>query len=518
MNRQVSVLRIVLLVVALLAVAYVGYSFFLVPWLDSELKISEYRKQIESEEDQLRKITRDMPKLERWRLVSLPSETNLNPKASQAAQDQADALKRTQDVYLAYLRDLGDKTGFAPFLAHTKGGPDFKAAGLPMPNGLPAYTSLSFQVDGKAKLASAVNFMVELQRAPLLHRIKNLTLKREGGDKDPKKAAAEMLTLQITLEALVVNSPSKRPADLLGFDHRLAVLDAVAGWRRAPVGLALVPWAAGPYGPRAQALQAQPSASRIYADIAKKNIFTGPRPEPLEIVKGEKKQEPRPTEDLITFTRVSGITFRDHKQGKVDLVDLSRNWWDTVQEKADYNWIPLVKDGDDRVVIYGQVTRIVSTRYLIFKVQLRGASPDTSSKKRYPSDKAIYRLHKDDLDALVKAKTAEAEQIDRLYRVSKSNWEWLVRDKVVALKGSDFAFRWDLVRGKIVERGEGHVILRLDEKFCGFRMEDEKRPSVSPHLGYCYLYNGNKLVDGLRQPLPESEVKKELVSVSAQPQ
>jgi hypothetical protein len=225
-----------------------------------------------------------------------------------------------------------------------------------------------------------------------------------------------------------------------------------------------------------------------------------------------KEDPPRPLEDLISYTRVTGITMQEQGQPRADLWDPSRNWWDRVRTEATYNLIPLVKDGDQDVVVRGKVTSIISTRYLVFQVELQARDPEASSSNAYPAKKAIYRLHKNTLERLVKEKVVKAEEAHRLYRVSKSYWDTLKRDKVVRVKDGVFAFRFDLVRGKVVESSDDYVVLKLDEKYCGFRDDDRQMRPVTPHLGFCYLYNGNKLIDALQQPLPDTEVQKELLS------
>jgi len=519
MNREVSLPRVLLLVAILAGAVYCAYQFFWVPWQEYETSITQLSKKIEAKSATLLKIKRDAPKLEHLRLLSLPSDTNLlTAKPVISAHERDDALSRTQDRYTAYLRDLLRKSGFETNQVK-KNAPDNKAAPA-LPGGtLPAYTSLSFHVEGKAKLPNLVNLLLELQRTPLLHRLKTINLRREGDPaKDPKKA--EMIVVNLTIEALLLNSPSRRPTSLVGIDHRLAVLDAVSVLRRAPAGIALIPWAIGPTGPRAQKMLAESSQSRNLADIAKRNIFLGGKPEKIVYIdpppekKSEKERTARPLEDLITYTRITGISQLEQSRAKASLWDPSRDWWDTVQEVTDYNWIPLVKDGDQDVIVFGQVTQIVVTRYLVFKVQLRARDPGTGSAKRYPSDKVIYRAHKEDVDRLVKDKVARSEEADRLYWVSKKYWDGLKRDKVVRVTGSDFALRWDLVRGKIVQSTDKHVVLRLDEKYSGFR-DDERSIRVTPHLGFCYLYNGNKLIEGLQHPVPESEVKKDTISVTS---
>jgi hypothetical protein len=103
---------------------------------------------------------------------------------------------------------------------------------------------LTYAVNGKGSLASIVKALESLERTPVQHRIKNLTIGRQdGGAKDAPK---DMLTVQFTLEAMIV---------------------AGAKSGKEPV-----------LEPSSDVMLPTPKNPRQYKDILAHNIFIGPEP------------------------------------------------------------------------------------------------------------------------------------------------------------------------------------------------------------------------------------------------
>ena len=85
---------------------------------------------------------------------------------------------------------------------------------------------------------------------------------------------------------------------LPGVDRRLLALDTVSVLQGGPAALALVPFAAGPTGPLGPHVLAHPP--KEYANIAGKNIFTGPSRFLVE--------RDGPAVDVTRFVHLTSIT------------------------------------------------------------------------------------------------------------------------------------------------------------------------------------------------------------------
>jgi hypothetical protein len=260
--------------------------------------LAQYDKSIELLSEKVRektfeanKVIADRPKLERWRLVSLPNV--------------ADDVAYSGREYKKYLHNLLLKSGWADLSLPA---PEMKAGPL-LPSKKPIYTTYTYNVRGKATMGELVSALEHLYRTPLLHRVKSITVDRPpevvaaalagdgqdgaapGGGPDPKAGGPapkggpggfvpkggpggfvpkggpggagrggpqrggardperEKLVVSLSVEALIVNEAIRRPTNLLGPDERLVALDVLTGMRGGPTGLALLPWAVGPLGP-----------------------------------------------------------------------------------------------------------------------------------------------------------------------------------------------------------------------------------------------------------------------------
>src|SRR5207244_1945591 len=91
-----------------------------------------------------------------------------------------------------------------------------------------------------------------------------------------QRQRANELTINMTVEALVLTGVDKRDHLLPGVDKHLLLQDVVTTLEGGPAGFALIPWAigiTGPLGPRHLAPE-----HREYAAIGGKNIFYGAAP------------------------------------------------------------------------------------------------------------------------------------------------------------------------------------------------------------------------------------------------
>jgi hypothetical protein len=544
--------RLMAVVLGVLVVVVIGGggSWFLVigPLLETEDNISRLTQEGEAKQRQLTQIKKDRPKLERWRLLSLPGDVGTGAKGPNAVQDKGDQYYDLQEKYISYLRTTLAKNGVtSDYPVRGKVEP-YKAPGQQPAAGAPPYVALGFEVEAKGKLTNLVAFMVDFQNTPLMQRIKKMSIKQAGQNVD-------LLTAHFTIEALIVQGANKRPKMLLGVDERLVALNAITTLRRGPSGLALVPFAIGPTGPRALPALRDWPVQRSYDDylsLASKNIFTGPLPPPpvqkrVALIGPpwppppvKEPSEPKSTEDVLRFARLTDISGDPEK--------LEGTLWDplskraiSLREQKGHEHFPLLLDRKGMPVVQGYLMHFEGTRGLVFRVQLAAKAPRADGKS-YPDERSLYRPTRADLDALVKEGKVKRDDIEagRVFRVSKKYWEELLTDKVIQeakrerkgfggggfggggfggkggkggggpsiAVGGEFMTKFGLVRGKVIEAGKDSVTLKLNERYClfddGKRAEEggPKRQPPQPHYGFCRLTW--RLYDAVQQPVEEA--------------
>jgi hypothetical protein len=137
---------------------------------------------------------------------------------------------------------------------------------------------LNFTLSGKTDLAHLVDLLEHFYRTPLLHRIKNLSVKRPPNPGGTATKSTE-LDINLIVEAAIVRGAEDRAMLLPFVDRRLLWLDAVTKLLHGPAGLATVPWIVSPTGPAGPHVMEPPGG---YAAIAGNNIFYGPPPPPPE--------------------------------------------------------------------------------------------------------------------------------------------------------------------------------------------------------------------------------------------
>ena len=164
------------------------------------------KSQIASAEDELDKkqaeltkerldhqtIVRRDPRLAHWQRLSLPEDKNQEQELK-AGWPLDEIKKRHEDKvqvdYEQYLTDLVMRSGFAAnsikvssAVADRKGGPVLTGK-------TPAYTRLSFTVQGQASLEAVVQMLQGFYRTPLLHEVRNLTLTNRPPQNRPAPTA-----------------------------------------------------------------------------------------------------------------------------------------------------------------------------------------------------------------------------------------------------------------------------------------------------------------------------------------
>jgi hypothetical protein len=485
------------------------YNLFWGPLQEYNRRIEELAKANDEKEAVIMQIVRDQKKLRAWRWLSLPGVENLRKVKGvppNPAEDRKSAFAWARNRYSEYLSDLLKSHGVA-YDVSPQSEPQQPDRNIPeVGAGIPVYTALRFRVEGRGKLANIVKMLEDFQTTPLLHRIRNLTIKQAGGT-GAKASASEPLTVSLVIEALIVNGAQKRGDNLYAEPPMTIAGGLLAVPRQPGAGLALLPW----YKFYAAAVRAP---KRTYTDIALKNIFEGkppyyqpPPPPPPDIA--------RATPDLLTYAYLTDVTIVTSTDTEI-LPSMRATVYYRNSEQAiklrklpGWNSIPLLKSGELSTVAWGQVVRI-DTRGVVFRVKVFARDPaEEPEKLRFKKADAIYSLYKTDVEALVKAKVIRTEDAPYTFKVPVNYWEGMIRDKVVRERSGRFSFQYDLIRGQVLKHADSSnfVLIRLDERYCSFQDNEKELGPVRPHYGYCRLPVGENVTTGLLTPLNDSEVR-----------
>jgi hypothetical protein len=257
MNRRERTLMLILVGTPLLVgLLFLGnIHLFVKP--DYDRKREDLEAQVSKKTLEIRKIIKNQGELARWRELSLPVDPHL-----------------AQREYNRYLHELL-RGKFTELSLQPNTPTEFKGGTGPL-NKKTFYTSLPFSVRGEATLPQLVQVMERFERTPLMHKIKSVTLER---DQDRKEERGP-ITVQMTVEALIVEGATQAPHTVTGVDPRLVVLDVFAALRRGPIGVSLLPWVVSARGPLGQEKELA-SMDRKYEEIAARNVFAGaPIPKP----------------------------------------------------------------------------------------------------------------------------------------------------------------------------------------------------------------------------------------------
>lgn len=253
MNQRERLLALGVLIVAVLGgVSFLFYKVFWSPLQELDASRAMLQQDVDAKELRVRRIEEAKGRLERWKQLSLPSDSSF--------------ARREYEIYLS---DLLYKSGFTPGYNVMPRAAE-KSSQVITGKG-PIYMRLPFTIQARASLASLVDMLEHFYRTPLLHQIKRLSISRPSTVGTQPQPAE--LDVHMTVEALIVAGAENRLTLLPPVARRLLALDVVAALQQAPTGLGLVIWAAGPTGRLGPGVLAQPP--RQYAAIAKRNVFLG---------------------------------------------------------------------------------------------------------------------------------------------------------------------------------------------------------------------------------------------------
>jgi hypothetical protein len=228
-----------------LVLGFVFLKGFFLPFQDNVKKVAAAEEAYDREYQDYRVFQQEKGRLERDRLLGMPRDTN------QASND-----------YIHYLQKLLEKAGFDK-------NPDVGFGGVTAPStstsaGKKAgHGSVTFNAKARGTWINVVKFLDMFQRTAFMHRLRNWSVDAPTASKEPGK-----LTLNMTIEALVVNKNERRPENLWGVDPRAVAADAFLGMNRLPTGWATLL--------RAQALLLpQVPPKREYGELVRVNPFVG---------------------------------------------------------------------------------------------------------------------------------------------------------------------------------------------------------------------------------------------------
>jgi hypothetical protein len=278
MNREKIILAGVFVAVILVGGGILFHSLFLAPLSQKDDNITSVRSQIDERKERIALVNAERPLLAQWRELSLPKD--------------ADLARRE---YQKYLDEALQKAGFTAGYKVIARDPENKSA-VPNSPGGPDVTVLAFSVEGDGELTAIVKMLERFYRTPLLHEIRQISIKRIENSKPGEPASG--LHLSMVVEALILQGAEDRRYLLPGIDKRILAEDVYVTMMGGPGALALIPWALGTTGPANPGRLAK--AARQYTAVASKDVFTGMPP----------ADGPEP--DMASFVFLVGITLNDN--------------------------------------------------------------------------------------------------------------------------------------------------------------------------------------------------------------
>jgi hypothetical protein len=262
---------------AALVLGIVFLKGFWLPYQENLKKLRSLEEDYDNQRRDFLVFQKEKQRLERDRLLGLPR--NLN---------------QAEREYIDYLQRLLDKCGFDAHPDVQQTGVDFRG-GLTTAGKKAGHMAVTYLVRAQGPWTSIVKFLEKFQRTPLLHRLKTWTVDASGAG----KSAASKLTLNVTVEALVVNRNEQRPDNLWGIDPRLVAVDAMLGLNRMPAGWATLL--------RAQALLLPELPRRSYVEVPRLNPFVGGIPISevdlaAQALRDKEKEKDRQAKASLVFT------------------------------------------------------------------------------------------------------------------------------------------------------------------------------------------------------------------------
>jgi hypothetical protein len=449
------------LVVGLLA----ANSMILEPLRKSNQEIDDLKQQVDAKKLALAKAMADKRELARLRAMSLPGDPDPRHREYDLAWDEYDK----------YLRDLLRGSGLKS--VRISGQKPSTGVGPAARSKKPLYQVLSYTVDASGEGTSVVALLERFYQIPLLHQIKELTIrptKTDSGSRTaPVDRATRELDVHMIVEALVVDGVEKR-SYLMPGERRLLALNGLAALQRGPAGLPLIPLTIDWTGLLRPRPLVEPATLGQYALIPRKNIFYAPAPpkDPAQ------KRKPPKLENPNKFLVLTDIILRSDGKVQADLYDQARGGRPIKLDPSDdsFTSIPVCRDTEDERLVRGEVVHIGRLE-VVFRLKL-------VSRKLGEEDNG------EQIICLDEAK--------HLYRMKKSYWEALEEEETLATtsgsaEGSSFLFR-----GKVM----GGVVEKEDDRYVEFTLYPK-------YVNRLYAIRVDESLEtALKEPLTNSEIKK----------
>jgi hypothetical protein len=323
------------------------YQWFYKPLVTYNATIAKLDSDNADKAAKLQSTYAEIKDLERARLMSL------SPNPDMAKAEYIVFLDRLLDTRYSGLKyDIKEN----PVIESRATG---QGSGAPKPG----HQIVGFEVRATGSINSLVRVLELFQKTPLVHRIKGLRIARDTSAKN----APGQLQINLTIESLIVSKAEPRADGPLAPDQRLIVIETMMALRRGPTGLGLLPWVVGPTGPLAQQRLWMDTGYRLYADIGRKNIFTGPAERKQDKVEEE---ELIPTIDVIQYIRLD-TTDPAHKEAYFRNLAVkmpTRKGLVKAVPGSGYDTFRFYNEWNTAVVIKGKVLQ-VEQRDVYFQVQ-----------------------------------------------------------------------------------------------------------------------------------------------------
>jgi hypothetical protein len=482
MNPRERLLASVL--AALLGVGGAGflfYTLFLGPYRQRQAELTRLSSDADSKEQRQREIQHEKPRLERWKQLSLPPDIDL-----------------ARLEYERYLNGLLRASG-VPSRSYTitaRRLEESKSA-LGQTAKPPVYTKLTYAVTAHGDLASLVKVLEGFYKTGLLHQIRSVTIQKPN--ETTAAGRARELEATFTVEALVVKGAEKRAAVLPNIRPSVVPEEVMIALLGLPQGLPLaLQWSAGPSGPLGPGLL-QPK--RDYSRLASHDPFHGTSP----------STDPRGTPQFIAprFARLTDFT-QSGLRSEASLFDVYNKRPFRLRVTPGFNSFPFVRDGQGKAVVQGVVLKIdPDERGIILSVGLQTGDPPSPGDER----DGFFRLTDKEKDKLVADQVARTDEIDRVVKVERAYWQFLIESRLVEefprghfqidMAGdqgglvNDESPRLHLTSGKVLAGEGADVFLIPEDRFFALRV-------------------GQTLQEALAHPLPEDRVR-DLKSAKASP-
>lgn len=420
MNPRERILAtVVVSLVVLIGGAFLFNLFYLDPASKRAKTIKALRNEVLDKETRLTEMLADHARLEQWRQLSLPTDTDL-----------------ARREYEKYLSDVLRQSGFAsgafqitPKAADTRSSPTIPAKKEPI------YTRLTFTVSARGDLGSFTESLQRFYRTPLLHQVKNLSIQRPVTTEKPRE-----LVINMTIEALIVTGAEKRPQLMPAADRRLAALDLMIALTGNSAGIGAVIAAVSPTGPAGPRVLAR--APLHYAAIGDHNIFHGPPPPSPPPPLPEKP--PADDIDVAEFIYLTDIT-RSERGIEGFLYDRITNRQTRLRNSAAFDSFKVL-DTRGETILRGFVVRF-DERDLIFRVE-----DETWNK-------------------MVKDKVVREDSASHTWKMDRQSWETLKEDEVILVSNRGRSFQVGRLQGDVVKTDKDEVVLRI-YPYCSVHIGD----------------------------------------------